>query len=106
MIGKSGVPKLNYKLLVIVAMIYVSGLTIWGGVKEYFGSFISLAAYIQGPIIGMIVVDYLIIRRRKLSLKSAFFIKGHDAYKYTNGINLVGISCDYKFCSFYAFCLE
>lgn len=93
MIVKSGVPKLNYKLLVIVAMIYVSGLTIWGGVEEYFGSFISLAAYIQGPIIGMIVVDYLILRRRKLSLKSAFFIKGHDAYKYTNGINLVGISC-------------
>ncbi|MEB3072663.1 cytosine permease [Parvimonas sp. C2] len=72
-------------------MIYVSGLTIWGGVEEYFGSFISLAAYIQGPIIGMIVVDYLIVRKRMLSLKSAFFIRGHDSYKFTNGFNLVGL---------------
>ena len=91
MIIKSGMPKLSYKKLVIIAMIYVSGLTIWGGVEEYFGSFISLAAYIQGPIIGMIVVDYLIVRKRMLSLKSAFFIKGHDAYKFTNGFNLVGL---------------
>lgn len=92
MIIKSGMPKLNYKKLVLISMIYVSILTIWGGVEEYFGSFISLAAYIQGPIIGMIVVDYLFVRKRKLSLKSAFFIKGHDAYKYNNGFNLVGIS--------------
>lgn len=91
MIIKSGMPKLSYKKLVIIAMIYVSGLTIWGGVEEYFGSFISLAAYIQGPIIGMIVVDYLIVRKRMLSLKSGFFIKGHDAYKFTNGFNLVGL---------------
>lgn len=90
MIIKSGMPKLSYKKLVIIAMIYVSGLTIWGGVEEYFG-FISLAAYIQGPIIGMIVVDYLIVRKRMLSLKSAFFIRGHDSYKFTNGFNLVGL---------------
>ncbi|AET68016.1 cytosine/uracil/thiamine/allantoin permease [Desulfosporosinus orientis DSM 765] len=93
MIVKSGLPKISYRLLVIIAFIYVSLLTIWGGVAEHFGAFISLAAYIQGPIIGMIVVDYLIVRKRKLSLKSAYFIKGHDAYNYSNGINLVGIAC-------------
>lgn len=93
MIVKSGLPKLSYKMMVIVSMIYVSALTIWGGVQDNFGAFISLAAYIQGPIIGMIVVDYLIVRKRKLSLRSAYFMKGHDAYRYTNGINLVGIGC-------------
>lgn len=93
MIVKSGLPKVSYRLLVIIAMVYVSGLTIWGGVEKNFGAFISLAAYIQGPIIGMIVADYLVVRKRKLSLKSAYFMKGHDAYEYTNGFNLVGLAC-------------
>lgn len=93
MIVKSGLPKVSYKLLVILAMFYVSALTVWGWVMDNFGSFISLAAYIQGPIIGMTVVDYLIVKRRKLSLKSAYYIKGHDAYRFTHGFNLVGLAC-------------
>ena len=93
MIVKSGMPKASYKLMVWIAMIYVSLLTIWGGVEEYFGSFISLAAYIQGPIIGMIVVDYFILRKRKLDLRSAYFLEGHDAYEFTKGFNVVGLSC-------------
>ncbi len=93
MIIKSGLPKLNYKVLVWLAFIYVSVLTVWGWPMEHFGSFISCAAFIQGPIIGMTAVDYLIVKRRKLSLKSAYEIKGHNAYKFTHGFNLVGLGC-------------
>ena len=93
MIVKSGMSKVSYKLMVWIAMVYVSALTIWGGVEEYFGSFISLAAYIQGPIIGMIVVDYFLLRKRKLDLRSAYFLEGHRAYEFTKGFNLVGLSC-------------
>ena len=93
MIVKSGMPKLSYKLMVWIAFVYVSALTIWGGVDEYFGSFISLAAYLQGPIIGMIVVDFFLLRKQKLSLRSAYFLEGHKAYEYTKGFNIVGMSC-------------
>lgn len=93
MIIKSGIPKLNYKMMVIFAMFYVGILTVSGLVEDYFGTFISMAAYIQGPIIGIILVDYLVLRKRKLSLKSAYYMKGHDAYVYTNGYNLVGLFC-------------
>ena len=93
MIVKSGMPKISYKLMVWIAFVYVSSLTIWGGVDEYFGSFISLAAYLQGPIIGMIVVDFFVLRKQKLSLRSAYFLPGHKAYEYTNGFNIVGMSC-------------
>lgn len=93
MIVKSGLPKISYRVLVFIAMIYVSLLTVWGWVMDNFGTFISLAAYIQGPIIGMTVVDYLLVKKRKLSLKSVYFMEGHDAYKFTNGFNLVGLSC-------------
>lgn len=79
MIVKSGMPKVSYRLMVLIAMVYVGALTVWGGVEEHFGAFISIAAFIQAPIIGMIVADYLLVRRRKLSLKAAYFMKGHDA---------------------------
>ena len=91
MIVKSGLPNVSYKLLVWISFVYVSVLTVWGWVMDHFASFISLAAYLQGPIIGMIVVDYLIVKKRKLSLKSAYYMEGHDAYTFTNGVNLVGI---------------
>lgn len=93
MVLKSGFPKVNYKVFVWLSAVYVSCLTYWGGVTEHFGSFISLAAYVQGPIIGITLVDYLIVRHRKLSLKSAYNQKGHAAYEYTHGFNLVGIAC-------------
>ena len=93
MIIKSGLPKVSYKLLVFLAMIYVSILTVWGWVMDNFGSFISMAAQIQGPIIGMTVVDSLIVKKRKISLKSLYNIDGHKAYDFTHGFNLVGLGC-------------
>lgn len=93
MIVKGGFPNVSYRLMVVIAMVYVSALTIWGWVMDNFGAFISLAAYIQGPIIGMTVVDYLVVKRRKLSLKSAYFMPGHGAYSFTGGFNLVGLAC-------------
>ena len=93
MIVKSGMPKVSYKLLVYLAAIYVSILTVWGWVMDNFGSFISLAAQIQGPIIGMTVVDYLIVKKRKISLKSLYNIDDHKAYEFTHGFNLVGLGC-------------
>ena len=91
MIVKSGMPTVSYRVMAIVAMIYVSVLAVWGGVEEHFGAFISLAAYIQGPIIGIIVVDFLFLRKKTFSLKKAYFIEGHDEYWFTHGFNLVGL---------------
>lgn len=93
MIIKSGIPKLNYRMLVILTGVYVAILTIWGGVEEHFGTFISIAAFIQAPIIGMSFADYILIRKRKLSLKSAYFLKGHHAYDYNCGFNVIGLAC-------------
>lgn len=90
---KSGLPNVSYKLLVILTAIYVAALTVWGWVMDNFGSFISMAAQIQGPIIGMTVVDYLIVKKRKISLKSLYNIEGHKAYEFTGGFNLVGLGC-------------
>lgn len=92
MIVKSGLPKVSYKLMVWISFIYVSILTVWGWPMEHFGSFISCAAFLQGPIIGMIVIDYLYTKKRKISLKSAYFLKDHNAYQYYGGVNWLGFS--------------
>ena len=93
MIVKSGIPNIKYKVLVLIACVYVSALTVWGWVMDNFGSFISCAAFIQGPIIGMTIVDYLIVRKRKISLKGLYYLDGHNEYKYNKGFNLVGLGC-------------
>ena len=90
MVIKSAIPKIPYKALVIVMAVLISGLTIWGGVSENFGAFISIAAYLQGPINGIILVDCFILRKRKLSLKAAYFLPGHDAYEFPGGVNIIG----------------
>lgn len=61
--------------------------------EERFGTFISIAAFIQAPIIGMSFADYILIRKRKLSLKSAYFLKDHHAYDYNCGFNVIGLAC-------------
>lgn len=68
-------------------------LTIRDDMEERFGTFISIAAFIQAPIIGMSFADYILVRKRRLSMKSANFIKGHHAYDYNSGFNLIGLAC-------------
>lgn len=36
----------------------------------------------------MTAVDCLVVKRRRLSLKSACFLRGHGSYRFTGGINL------------------
>lgn len=88
---KAAWPKVDYRVLVLLSCIYVSILTISGEVTANFGQFISIAAYIQGPIIGIMFVDYMVLRKRKFSLKALYYQTGHDAYDYKNGFNWVGI---------------
>lgn len=88
---KAAWPKVSYRVLVLLSCIYVAILTITGEVTANFGQFISIAAYIQGPIIGIMFVDYIILRRRKFSLKALYYMKGHDAYQFKGGFNWVGV---------------
>lgn len=98
MVLKAAWPKVDYKILVLLSGIYVAILTFSGEVTANFGQFISIAAYIQGPIIGIIFVDYIVLRRRKFSVKSLFETQktkgsGHTAYDFPGGFNWIGISC-------------
>jgi nucleobase:cation symporter-1, NCS1 family len=90
---KSAFPKTDYRVIAIILCLYVSGLTLWGKVVEYFGAFISLSACIYGPIMALLFVDYFFIRKQKISLRSAYGVQGFNAYKYHKGFNLIGLAC-------------
>lgn len=90
---KSAFKKTEYRVLIIILAVYVGALCLWGKIVEYFGSFLTIGACIYAPLAALLFVDFFIIRKQKIDLRSAFGLKGHEAYEYTNGFNIVGLLC-------------
>lgn len=90
---KSSFHKASYKVLLVILACYVGGLCIWGKIIEYFGSFLTIGACVYAPLAALLFVDFFFVRKQKLHLRSAYGIKGNDAYKYTKGFNFVGFIC-------------
>jgi cytosine/uracil/thiamine/allantoin permease len=90
---KSTFKKTSYKLLVLILGIYVALLCVWGKITEYFGSFLTIGACVYAPLAALLFVDFFLVRKQKIDLKSAYELPGHNAYKYSKGFNIVGIVC-------------
>ena len=90
---KSAFPNAKYPVVVGILAAYASLIVLWGQIIDYFGAMISLAAYVYGPIMGLLFADYFFVRGRKLDLRSAYELPGHDNYSYSNGYNWVGFAC-------------
>jgi len=90
---KSSFKKASYRVLIIILGVYVSVLCAWGGMIEFFGPFLTISAAIYAPLAALLFVDFFLVRKQKLSLRSAFFLPGYHAYDYTNGVNWVGLLC-------------
>lgn len=90
---KSSFKKAKYSLIIMILALYVIVLCVWGKVVEYFGSFLTLSGAIYAPVAALLVVDFFFVRKQKLSLRSAFDLKGYCAYHYSNGINWIGFIC-------------
>lgn len=90
---KSSFNKAGYKLLLAILACYVGGLCIWGKIVDHFGSFLTIGACIYAPLAALLFVDFFLVRKQRISLRAAYGLKGHDAYKYTKGFNFVGLLC-------------
>lgn len=90
---KASFQKVGYKVLLVILACYVGGLCLWGKIIDYFGSFLTIGACIYAPLAALLFVDFFLVRKQKLSLRGAYGLKGHDAYKYTKGFNFVGLLC-------------
>lgn len=90
---KSSFKRSNYRTLILILAAYVAVLCVWGKIVDYFGSFLTISACIYAPLAALLFVDFFFVRKQKLALRSAFGLKGYNAYNYTHGINWVGMLC-------------
>lgn len=90
---KSSFKKASYTLLILILGLYVALLCIWGKIIEYFGSFLTISACVYAPLASLLFTDFFFVRKQKFSIRSAFDLNGHNAYRYTRGFNIVGLLC-------------
>jgi len=90
---KSSFKKADYRVLILILAAYVAVLCVWGKIVDYFGSFLTISACIYAPLAALLFVDFFFVRKQKLALRSAFELKGYNAYNYTHGINWIGMLC-------------
>lgn len=90
---KSAFRTASYRGIVLLLAVYAGGLVLWGGVVEYFGSFLTLSACIYAPLAALLFTDFFLVRRQRLALRSAYGLPGYTAYQYSGGFNWVGLGC-------------
>jgi NCS1 family nucleobase:cation symporter-1 len=81
-------PTWNYKTIVIVWSIFCVGLVFWDGIWQYYNVYIAIVGAVSGPAIMLLIMDYFVVRRGKLSLSGLYHIDGDHRYSYTRGFNI------------------
>jgi len=81
-------PSWNYKIVGTLWTLWCAVLVLWGGAWIFYETFIAIVGFICGPVVGLIIADFYVIRRQRVSMKSLYDTK-NGAYKYTNGFNIV-----------------
>ncbi|RGX26053.1 hypothetical protein DWV29_20300 [Enterocloster asparagiformis] len=89
---KSSFPETDYRRLIGILAFYVGALCVWGKIVEYFGAFLTISACVYAPLAALLFVDFFFVRQQRLAFRSAYGLKGHEAYVYTRGFNLVGLA--------------
>jgi NCS1 family nucleobase:cation symporter-1 len=88
---KSVLPKWSYRKILIAWSIWVLFLNFSGVVMEYYSVFLAVIGFIGGPTVIIILVDYFLVRRQKISMRDMFEQGKENAYHYTKGFNMVGV---------------
>lgn len=84
-------PKWDYRVVVTVWSVWCALLTLWGGVWTYYTVFLAVMGAACGPAIGLIIADYFIVRKSKVSMDGLFQVRKSNVYTYTKGFNIVGL---------------
>lgn len=81
-------PSWNYRWVVIFWTAVMVVFVIWGGIMNYYGTFLGYIGLVCGPGIALLVVDYWVLRRGKLDVHSLFRPGKKTSYRYTGGFNI------------------
>lgn len=78
-------PTMRYERVAVFWTLYGILLVLWGGVWDYYPTFLAVIGALNGPALTLLVVDYWLVRRQRLNLRDIF--RG-GSYRYTAGLNL------------------
>lgn len=85
-------PEWNYRKIVGVWTVWCLILNFWGAIWTYYPMFLAVIGFIGGPAVIIILADFFIVRKQKLSMSSMYHQTEKNAYYYTGGFNLIGIA--------------
>lgn len=81
--------KLKYKHIVLIYAVWLIILVFSDAIWTYYSVFLAIIAVTCGVCLAVTCSDYFLLRKSTFSLKSIYKIKGHSAYNYTGGFNLI-----------------
>ncbi len=86
-------PKWNYKVICTIWTIYNAIFLATGLMWKAYTLFVAIVGLVSAPAIALMVVDFFIVRKQKVSLDAMYMNRDNKAYYYTKGFNLVGLGC-------------
>lgn len=81
-------PKLKFKTVTYIWAGWVILLIFWGGIWEYYETFLALVGATAGSIVALLITDFYIVRKQRFSMRGLYKIKGATTYSYTYGFNI------------------
>ena len=92
-------PEWSYRKILIGWLVLVLAMTFSGKIWKYYSNFVSVGGCLYAPIVAIFLMDFIIVRRQRFSLKGAYRIK--NTYQYTHGFNVVVLISVFLGCSVY-----
>jgi len=81
-------PSWRYERVALAFALLIVVLALWGGIIDYYETYLAIVGAINGPVLALLVVDYWIVRRQRLNLKDLF---RRGTYGYTGGVNVAAL---------------
>ncbi|MBY7144287.1 cytosine permease [Virgibacillus sp. NKC19-3] len=84
-------PELKFKYVTLFWAGWIILLIFWGGIWDYYHVFLALIGATAGPIVALILVDFFLIRKSRISMKDLYQVNGSKGYMYSKGINIPAV---------------
>lgn len=86
-------PTWDYRKIAVAYTVFCCILITYNDIWTIWPVINAASAVIAAPAIALILIDYFFIRKGKVGMRSIYRLKGHDAYNYSGGFNLVALFC-------------
>lgn len=83
-------PDMKYWKLATLWCIWCGLLVCWGGIWDHYTTFLAIIGTMAAPAVGLLIVDFFIVRKGKVSMKHLYGVDDPDSCTFTGGFNLVG----------------